>query len=73
VQDGKHLVDPVQVFADLGLIRGREGPQVQVLPDAQGAEDPPALGNLGQAQLDDVVGFQLVQGLVFQERRRRTA
>lgn len=66
-QDGEEVEHIVHVFLDALHVVAQEGAQVEVLAHAQVGEDEAAFGHLRDAQADDLVRGQLVDGLAVPE------
>ena len=62
LQDGKELEDVVHVAGDAVPVAAKEGAEIQVLAHRELGEDEAPLGHLRDAELDDVVRRQLVDG-----------
>ena len=62
LQPGEEAEHHLQVLGDAGVALG-VGAHLQVLLHAHLQEDPPSLGDLGQAHLHDLVGRDVGKGL----------
>ena len=76
-QNGEQVEDVVEVLPDAVLVVAEEGPEVEVLLYRQIGEDQTAFRHLTDAESDDLVGLEGVDGLVAEKdlagARRRAA
>ena len=66
-QDGEEVVGALDVLLDACLVVAQEGAELEVFGDGQAREDVPALGGVGEAEGDDLVGGDAGEGLAVEE------